>query len=195
MFCSKFVLFFTFFFFVPSAHSTVKVMPAKTGKTKAAPTHPSYVDMVKEAIAATSKPVKGSSRVVIAKYLDAKYGKVLGSRLKSGLRLALKKAVTSGVLVQTKGSFRISKAAKKPKVKKVKKPKVKKAKKPKKAKKVKKPKAAKKVKKPKAAKKVKKVAKKASKPKKAGKPKVPKVKKASKAKKVATVVTEAPKSE
>ena len=155
-------------------------MPAKSGKPKVAPKHPSYLDMVKEAIAATGKPVRGSSRAGIAKYLEDKYGKVLGSHMKSGLRLAIAKAVKSGVLVQTKGSFRLSKAAKKPK----------KVKKPKKAKKVKKPKA-KKVKKPKAKKATKakkpKVAKKASK--KAAKPSKKKVaagkKKATKPKKAA----------
>ena len=119
-----------------TAHSA---MPAKSGKAKEAPKHPSYVEMVKEAVAATGKPVKGASRVSIAKYIGAKYGKVLGSHLKCGLRLALKKAAASGILVQTKGSYRVSKAAKKPKVKKAKKPKAKKVKKPK-AKKVKKPK-------------------------------------------------------
>ena len=81
--------------------SVVK-MPAKP---KAAPKHPPYLDMVKEAIAATGKPVKGAGRASIAKYLEAKYGKVVGSNFKAQLRLALKKAVASGVLVQTKGSY------------------------------------------------------------------------------------------
>ena len=148
-------------------------MPAKTGKAKAVPQHPPYLALVKEAIAATGKPVKGASRLSIVKYLQAKYGKVLGRNFKPALRMALRKAVgAGGAVVQTKGSFRLAKVVKKPKVKKPKKPKVKKAKKVKKpkAKKVKKPKAkkgGKKVQKRKASK-----GKKAAKPKKATKPKV-----------------------
>jgi hypothetical protein len=106
-------------------------MPAKA---KTAPKHPTYFDMVKEAIAATGKPVKGASRPSITKYLVAKYGKVVGTTFKGALRLALRSNVAKGLLVQTKGSFRLAKAAKKEvkkKVKKVKKPRVKKAKKPK----------------------------------------------------------------
>ena len=107
------------------------------------------------------------SRQSIAKYLETKYGKVLGSRLRVALRLALKRLVTSKRLVQVKGSYKISAEEKaKKKAKKAKKPKAKKAKKPKKAKKAKKPKAAKKAgkkakaaKKPKAPKKAKKAAK------------------------------------
>ena len=165
-------------------------MPAKTGKAKAVPQHPPYLALVKEAIAATGKPVKGASRLSIVKYLQAKYGKVLGRNFKPALRMALKKAVgAGGAVVQTKGSFRLAKVVKKPKVKKPKKPKVKKAKKVKKpkAKKVKKPKAkkgGKKVQKPKASK-----GKKAAKPKKATKPKV------AKAEKTAAAATKAPKGE
>ena len=157
-------------------------MPAKTGKAKAVPQHPPYLALVKEAIAATGKPVKGASRLSIVKYLQAKYGKVLGRNFKPALRMALKKAVgAGGAVVQTKGSFRLAKVVKKPKVKKPKKPKVKKAKK------VKKPKAkkgGKKVQKPKASK-----GKKAAKPKKATKPKV------AKPKKTAAAAAEAPKGE
>jgi histone H1/5 len=165
-------------------------MPAKA--KAAAPKHPKYIEMVKEAIAATGKPVRGASRKAIVKYLEAKYGKVLGKIFKTALRLALKGAAAKGTLVQTKGSFRVSKAAKKVKVKKAKKPKKPKAKKVKKAKKpkAKKPKT-KKVKaaaKPKKATKPKKAAKKATKPK-VVKPKV------SKAKKAAAPAAEAPKAE
>ena len=125
-----------------------------------------YVDLIKEAIKATSKGGRPVSRQSIAKYLETKYGKVLGSRLRVALRLALKRLVTSKRLVQVKGSYKISAEEKaKKKAKKAKKPKAKKAKKPKKAKKAKKPKAAKKAKKPKTAKKAGKKAKAAKKPK------------------------------
>lgn len=126
--------------------SAVK-MPSKSGKAKVAPKHPPYLELVKEAVAATAKPRQPVSRVAISKYLVTKYGKDLASNSQSQLRLALRKAVKVGVLLPSKGSFRLSAAAKKPPtVKKAKKPK---AKKPKKAKKAKKPKA-KKPKKPKA---------------------------------------------
>ena len=61
-------------------------MPAKTGKAKAVPQHPPYLALVKEAIAATGKPVKGASRLSIVKYLQAKYGKVLGRNFKPARR-------------------------------------------------------------------------------------------------------------
>lgn len=109
-------------------------MSAKSPKSKVTPNHPPYLSMAKEAIAATGKPVRGASRVTIAKYVEAKYGKVLGAHLKTGLRLALQNGVKSGALVQTKGSFRVAKAAKTAKVAKPKKPKAKKAKKSKKVK-------------------------------------------------------------
>ena len=102
--------------------------------------------MIIEAIKATGKPVRGASRVSIAKYLEAKYGKVLGSHFKVILRLALRRLVASKKVIKTKGSFRVAKSEKKPKkakkAKKAKKPKVKKAKKSKakKVKKTKKPK-------------------------------------------------------
>jgi histone H1/5 len=162
-------------------------MAVKSAKPKVAPKHPPYLELVKEAVAATAKPRQGVSRIAISKYLATKYGKDLGSNSQSQVRLALQKAVKAGVLLPSKGSFRLSPAAKKPP--KVKKPKVKKAKKPK-AKKAKKPKA-KKAKKPKAKKAKKPKVKKASKPKSkkpaaAGKKVVAKAKKASKPKKAAT---------
>jgi histone H1/5 len=146
-------------------------MAVKSAKPKVAPKHPPYLELVKEAVAATAKPRQGVSRIAISKYLATKYGKDLGSNSQSQVRLALQKAVKAGVLLPSKGSFRLSPAAKKPP--KVKKPKVKKAKKPK-AKKAKKPKA-KKASKPKS-----------KKPAAAGKKVVAKAKKASKPKKAAT---------
>ena len=162
-------------------------MPAKkTAATKAAPAHPKYDEMIREAIRATGKPVRGASLAAIKKYLEAKYGKALGRNFKTALRLALKRMVAKGQAVQTKGSFRLGKAEKKPrKPKKAKKAKkAKKPKKSKKAKKAKKPKAAKKPRKPKAKKPARKAAKKPSK-KAAKKPK----KSAGKAKRAAKAAT------
>merc|ERR1711899_168873 len=104
---------------------------------------------------------KGSSLAAIKKYVAANY-KVDIVKISPFIRKALKKGVESKALVQVKGSYKLAKEAKKPKVKK---PKAKKAKKPK----AKKPKAAKKAKSPKKAKKP--AAKKPKSPKKAAKPK------------------------
>ena len=150
-------------------------MVAKVKSAKKVAAHPPTLELVKEAVKAVGKPVKGASRQAISKFLVAKYGKALGSRFSTTLRLGLRRLTAKGLLVQTKGSFRLSPAAKK--VKKAKKPKKKKAKKVKKAKK------AKKAKKPKKAKKAKKVKKtKVKKTKKAKKPSKKVAKKASKGK-------------
>merc|ERR1712173_458611 len=122
--------------------------------------------MVKAAIKALGDK-KGSSLAAIKKYVAANY-KVDIVKISPFIRKALKKGVESKALVQVKGSYKLAKEAKKPKVKK---PKAKKAKKPK----AKKPKAAKKAKSPKKA---------AAKPKPAKKPAAKKTpaKKAAKAK-------------
>ena len=121
--------------------------------------HPPVAQMVNAAIAAL-KDRKGSSLASIKKYIAANY-KCDVQKLAPFIRRYVRKAVSEGRLVQTKGtgasgSFRLGAAAKKaPKKKKAKKPKKPKKKKAKKAKKAKKPKKAKKAKKPKKAKKAK----------------------------------------
>merc|ERR1712051_1044415 len=129
--------------------------------------------MVKAAIKALGDK-KGSSLAAIKKYVAANY-KVDIVKISPFIRKALKKGVESKALVQVKGSYKLAKEAKKPKVKK---PKAKKAKKPK----AKKPKSPKKAAKPKKAKTPKKAA---AKPKPAKKPAAKKTpaKKAAKAKK------------
>ena len=100
----------------------------KTGeKKKAGPKkpadHPKYEDMIKAAIAAL-KERSGSSRQAILKYVQSNYKVSDGAN--THVKLALKRAVTSGVLKQMKGtgasgSFKIAekpKAAKKPAAKK-----------------------------------------------------------------------------
>eukprot|EP01003_Olkasia_polycarbonata_P006090 NODE_622_length_776_cov_1312.302613_g557_i0.p1 GENE.NODE_622_length_776_cov_1312.302613_g557_i0~~NODE_622_length_776_cov_1312.302613_g557_i0.p1 ORF type:complete len:196 (-),score=108.09 NODE_622_length_776_cov_1312.302613_g557_i0:189-695(-) len=149
----------------------------KSSKKKVAAKHPNYLDMIKEAIKTTQKPVKGSSRQAVVKYLESKYGKDLGKNFRTTLRVALRRLAAKGSLTQTKGSYRVSasekakKKAKKPKkktLKKKKSKKVKKSKKSKKAKSSKKKKSSKKAKKS-AAKKPKKSSKKSSKGKRAKK--------------------------
>ena len=94
--------------------------------------HPKYIDMIVAAIAAL-KERNGSSRQAILKYISANYK--VGANCGSQLKLALRRGVTAGALVQTKGtgasgSFKAAKKAAEPK--KVKKPAAKKpaAKKP-----------------------------------------------------------------
>ena len=137
--------------------------------------HPAYVDMIKAAISAL-KERGGSSRQAIAKHIGANYK--VGDNLNVQLKLALKRAVASGKLLQTKGkgasgSFKLAQAAK------VEKPKKKEVTKKKPAAKAKKPAAPKKkpaAKKPAAKKAKKPAAKKAA----AKSPKKPAAKKAAK---------------
>ena len=84
--------------------------------------HPKYIDMIVAAIAAL-KERNGSSRQAILKYVSANYK--VGTNVGAHLKLALKRGVTTGALVQTKGtgasgSFKAAKKAAEPK--KVKKP-------------------------------------------------------------------------
>ena len=161
---------------VKSPKKVAKPAAKKAAKPKKVMSHPPVAQMVNAAIAAL-KDRKGSSLAGIKKYIAANF-KCDVQKLAPFIRRYVKKAVTDGKLVQTKGtgasgSFRLGAAAKKA---------PKKAKTPKKAKKPKKPKKAKKAKKPKkAAKKPKKA--KPAKAKKAVKPKKPKAKKAAKPKK------------
>ena len=98
---------------------------SQADKKKAAPKkpaeHPKYIDMIAAAIVAL-KERNGSSRQAIKKYIDANYK--VGDNSGNYVKLALKRGVTSGALLQTKGagasgSFKV---AKKEVVKKEKKP-------------------------------------------------------------------------
>lgn len=106
---------------------TTSVSKSSPKKKAAAPKkpadHPKYADMIQAAIAAL-KERSGSSRQAICKYIVTNYK--VGDNCNVHLRTALKRQVTSGTLVQVKGtgasgSFKLSEKAKKP-VKKVKKP-------------------------------------------------------------------------
>ena len=151
---------------------------AKPRKPKVAASHPPTSSMVKNAIK-TLKERKGSSLAAIKKFIAANY-KVDPVKIAPFIRKYLKKAVEEKQLIQIKGSYKLSEAAKKDapaKKPKAKKPKAKKPKKPKAA--AKKPKA----KKPKAKKAAKpKKVKAAAKPKKAKTPKKKPAKKTAKPK-------------
>ena len=94
------------------------VVAPKVVKTKAAPKkaaeHPTYAVMVSAALASL-KDRKGSSKQAVEKYICANYK--VGPKYNGPLKMALKKGVLSGVLVQTKGkgasgSFKIAKVEK-----------------------------------------------------------------------------------
>lgn len=94
--------------------------------------HPKYIDMVCAAIV-DLKERNGSSRQAIVKYITANYK--VSDNASVHIKLALKRGVTSGALVQTKGagasgSFKVKKVEKPKKPATVKKPAAKKVKKP-----------------------------------------------------------------
>merc|ERR1712039_396388 len=76
-----------------------------------------YKDLVIKGIKELNEPRTGSSLQSIKKYVQANFPK--GKEYKNGVfLLTLKRAVSSGALVQTKGSYKISPAAKKAELKK-----------------------------------------------------------------------------
>ena len=99
-------------------------MPEKVMKKKDAPKQPTYAAMIKTAIVSL-KDRKGSSRQAIEKFIKANFA--VGETMAGPLKLALKKGVEKGTILQVKGkgasgSFKIAKVekvAKKPAAKKV----------------------------------------------------------------------------
>uniref|UniRef100_A0A0R3S221 H15 domain-containing protein n=1 Tax=Elaeophora elaphi TaxID=1147741 RepID=A0A0R3S221_9BILA len=91
----------------PKKQSGVSDSPKARSKrqgTKAAKTHPTYSQMVKEAITAL-KDRKGSSRVAILKYISNHYQLGdNGKRVLSQLRLAIKRGIATGKLTVAKGA-------------------------------------------------------------------------------------------
>merc|ERR1739848_567268 len=113
----------------PAKKSPAKKSPAKkrspskkrksTSKKTAA--HPAYKDMIKAAIVAL-KTRGGSSRQAIAKYVGANFK--CGDNMNTCLRMAIRRGVASGMLVQAaghSGTFRLAPAAAKKKTPKKKK--------------------------------------------------------------------------
>ena len=110
-----------------------KKKQAKTTKPRAPAQHPKYSEMIVAAITAT-KERGGTSRQKILKYIGANYK--VGDGFESHGRLALRRMVKSGTLIQTKGtgasgSFKLAKKSTEPAKKK--KPAAKKPSTPKKA--------------------------------------------------------------
>ena len=95
-------------------------MPEKKAAPKKVAEHPTYAVMVSAAIT-SMKDRKGSSKQAIEKYICANYK--VGPNYNGPLKMALKKGVESGALVQTKGkgasgSFKVAKVEKPAAVKK-----------------------------------------------------------------------------
>ena len=112
-----------------SAESPKKAAKAKKTAVKKPADHPKYIDMIVAGITAL-KERNGSSRQAIVKYIKANYK--VGDNSDVHVKMALKRGVASGALVQPKGtgasgSFKVGKKEQ------VKKPKPKKPKTPKKA--------------------------------------------------------------
>ncbi len=104
-------------------------MPEKKAAPKKVAEHPTYAVMISAAVASL-KDRKGSSKQAIAKYICANYK--VGTTYNVHLKMALKRGVESGALVQTKGtgasgSFKIAKVEKEAKKPAAKKPAAKKA--------------------------------------------------------------------
>ena len=104
---------------------TKKVAPKKPAQ------HPKYSEMVQQAISSL-KERNGSSRQAVLKYITSNFKVGDGAGVNSHLKLALKRGVASGVLIQSKGtgasgSFKLGKKVEKPKKPIAKKPAAKKA--------------------------------------------------------------------
>uniref|UniRef100_A0A0C9RI02 TSA: Wollemia nobilis Ref_Wollemi_Transcript_19138_1020 transcribed RNA sequence n=1 Tax=Wollemia nobilis TaxID=56998 RepID=A0A0C9RI02_9CONI len=81
--------------------------------SKPAPSHPTYLQMIAEAIT-TLKERNGSSHYAIANFIDGKYKSKLPANYKKLLTGQLRKLAKSGKLTKVKGSFKLSAEAKKP---------------------------------------------------------------------------------
>ena len=68
---------------------------------KAAPAHPTYAAMIAAAVAAL-KNSKGSSKVAISNYIQSNYK--VGDRHEVSLKLAIKRGIVAGSLVQKTGT-------------------------------------------------------------------------------------------
>ena len=99
----------------PRKASPRKASPKRKKKTtKKAAAHPMYKDMIASAIKAL-KQRGGSSRQAISKYIAGHYR--VGDNSNVHLRMAIKRALASGMLIQStnhSGTFRLSEAARRP---------------------------------------------------------------------------------
>ncbi|VDK82316.1 unnamed protein product [Litomosoides sigmodontis] len=88
----------------PGSDVSPKARSKRQGMKSTKNHHPSYSQMINEAIAAL-KDRKGSSRVAILKYISHRYQlSDNGKRVHSQLRLAIKRGIASGKLMLAKGA-------------------------------------------------------------------------------------------
>ncbi|CAK7327191.1 unnamed protein product [Dovyalis caffra] len=97
-----------------ASQSKAKANPSKSKRPAAAASggakkpraHPTYHEMVKEAIVAL-KERTGSSQIAIAKFIEEKQKSNLPANFKKLLLVQLKKLVAGGKLVKVKNSFKL----------------------------------------------------------------------------------------
>ena len=85
--------------------------PAAPRKPRPATTHPSYFEMVGDAITSL-KEKSGSSQYAITKFLEDKHKDRLPSNFKKLLLVQLRNLTANGKLIKVKGSYKLSSAAK-----------------------------------------------------------------------------------
>ncbi|KAI5419086.1 hypothetical protein KIW84_043325 [Lathyrus oleraceus] len=98
----------------PKAWNVQETEPKKDSKPRNLVSHPTYEEMIKDAIVSL-KEKNGSSQYAIVKFIKEKQ-KQLPGNFKKLLLQNLKKNVAFGKLAKVKGSFKLSAAAKKPAV-------------------------------------------------------------------------------
>ncbi|KAG9146049.1 hypothetical protein Leryth_016604 [Lithospermum erythrorhizon] len=89
-----------------------KITVAKKPKTPKTTSHPTYFQMIKEALLALHEK-SGSSPRAIAKHMEAKHKAVLPSNFRKILATQLKNSAAKGKLIKVKASFKLSEAVKK----------------------------------------------------------------------------------
>lgn len=86
--------------------------PRAARGTKTGPAHPTYFEMIKDAICAL-KERGGSSTMAIAKYLEEKHKTHLPANFRKILSVQIKRLALSGKLTKIKASFKLSQNVKK----------------------------------------------------------------------------------
>ncbi|KAF8810144.1 hypothetical protein BYT27DRAFT_7008342, partial [Phlegmacium glaucopus] len=84
--------------------TTTKSNAKKSAATKPAPSHPTWVDMIKECIAVNTEDARiGVSRPQIKKYVETKYKLEIGAAQSTQLAKAISTGADKGVFVLPKG--------------------------------------------------------------------------------------------
>ena len=90
----------------PKQAATTKVASSASTRSKGSANHPKYSDMVMQAIEEL-KERSGSSRQAILKYVLAHFNVGQDSKgVNTHLKMALKRGITSGDIIQSKGKFK-----------------------------------------------------------------------------------------